>query len=90
MATKFLKKTKKTNPELFERIIEACEKDIAADPFGCDALNGILEGLRSYHLMSRSVPYRIVYEIDKERKGIIFVGIGMRKRIYKDLEKSFK
>lgn len=88
MAAKFLKKIKKTDPELFEKIINACEIDIIKTPFNYAGLHGILEGLRSYHFSHETIPYRIVYEIDRKQKGIIFVAIGQRKKIYKELEKS--
>ena len=90
MAAKFLKKIKDKTPGLFDRMIEACEKEIPANPFQYDGLHGILEGLRSYHLIWESIPYRIVYEIDKKQRGIIYVGIGPRKKIYKELEQRLR
>jgi mRNA-degrading endonuclease RelE of RelBE toxin-antitoxin system len=90
MAAKFLKKVKDKSPGIFEKIIEACEKEIPANPFKYDGLHGILEGLRSYHLIIDSIPYRIVYEIDKKQRGIVYVGIGPRKKIYKELEKRLR
>jgi mRNA interferase RelE/StbE len=61
------------------RLLEAMEKDLAADPYQGKALTGEFKGLYRW----RVGRFRIVYEIQKAPFAVLVLRIGHRKDAYR-------
>ena len=78
----FLKREKKLNAEVKERVIGAVE-EILSDPYSGVDLKG---DLRKYW-DKRVGKYRIIYKIEESEKRVIFFDVDLRKRVYNRLKR---
>ncbi len=72
------------HPEI-KRKLKTAFHQIASDPYAGKALNGELDGLRSYRV-SR---FRIIYRL-KQEKQIEIIAVGPRERIYEETYRLVK
>ena len=73
------------SPTRKQRIKKAL-KELAFDPFLGKPLEEDLFGFYSYRVGN----FRIIYEIQHERKTVRVAGIGPRRNIYEEIEKEFQ
>lgn len=55
---------------------------ILAEPHASDKLQGVLEGLFSYHFRKNRTDYRIAYALDEDRNVVFVLMIGKRENFY--------
>jgi mRNA interferase RelE/StbE len=79
----FLKQEKILPKDLKERVIRIT-KEILEDPHSGVMLKGDLRG----YWRKRIGEYRIIYRIDEDAKVVIFLDIGLRKKIYETIRRK--
>nr|WP_012477117.1 type II toxin-antitoxin system RelE/ParE family toxin [Heyndrickxia coagulans]ABJ99980.1 unknown [Heyndrickxia coagulans] len=88
VAEKNLKKIKKTDRILFEKIEIAIET-IREDPDVGDRKLGDLEGYFCVNVHHLRVEYRICYTVEEDENGdlVVIIMIGPRENFYRDLKR---
>lgn len=88
LAVKQLRKFKKTDKKLYEKI-EQMITAIRLDPLIGEPKNGDLKGYRCVDFTHLKTEYRICYTIEKNADGqlILIIMIGTRENFYKEVKR---
>lgn len=83
-----LKKYKKTNRKLYEKI-DFCIKEILKNPYYGSMKSGDLKGIYSVDIYYSGVNYELAYKIHYDENGdkIIVLLFGTRENFYKELKR---
>lgn len=76
---------RKISAKTAKEIVNEALPKIAQSPFVGIPLTGDLKGYFKFVFRSKSVSYRIIYQIDEKRKIIFVVAIGPREKFYERL-----
>jgi len=84
-----VKETKKSG-KLFKEKITAILHQLESDPRpnNTETLSGTLSFMYSYHFNFQGVAYRLVYQIDEEKKTVIALTVGPRENFYEKLRRK--
>ena len=76
---------KKFPPFLREKLNEAEDK-ISTDPSVGEEKRGDLKGIRVYKFKAFDQENLLAYQVDKDKKEVIFVAVGGHENFYRDLK----
>ena len=81
---------KKKFPTLFREKLNEAEDRISIDPSIGEQKTGPLQGIRVYKFKPFDQEILLAYEVDKNKKEVVFVAVGGHENFYKDLKQYLK
>jgi len=81
---------KKKFPALFKKKLNEAEDEIAIDPSLGEEKRGDLKGIRVYKFKSFDQQILLAYQVNKDKKEVVFVAVGGHENFYKDLKQYLK
>ena len=81
---------KKRFPSLFREKLNETEDEIAINPSLGEEKKGDLKGIRVYKFKVFDQQILLAYQVDKDKKEVIFVAIGGHENFYRDLKQYLK
>jgi mRNA-degrading endonuclease RelE of RelBE toxin-antitoxin system len=77
---------KKKFPPLFRRKLTEAENTIALDPLIGEEKDGELKGIRVYKFKLFDQQILLAYQVDEDKKEVIFAAVGGHENFYRDLK----
>ena len=77
---------KKRFPPFFRKRLNKVEDEIATNPSLGEEKAGALKGIRVYKFKVFDQQVLLAYQVDKDKKQVIFVAIGGHENFYRDLK----
>lgn len=77
---------KKKFPPLFREKLNEAEDKISIAPFTGEQKTGPLKGIRVYKFKPFDQEILLAYEVDKNKREVVFVAVGGHENFYKDLK----
>lgn len=68
-------------PPGIKRAVSSAIREVLADPAAGEPLHGELEGLRKYRVRR----FRVIYQVDREKRLLNILAIGERRTIYEEV-----
>jgi len=81
---------KKKFPRLLRKKLNKVEDEIAFDPSLGKEKGGDLKGIRVYKFKAFDQQILLAYQVNKDKKEVIFVAVGGHENFYRDLKKYLK
>ena len=81
---------KKKFPALFREKLNEVEDEIAINPSLGEEKRGDLKGIWVYKFKSIDQQILLAYQVDKDKKEVVFVAVGGHENFYKDLKQYLK
>ena len=81
---------KKKFPPLLREKLNEVEDKIAIDPSLGQEKTGELKGIRVYKFKLFDQENLLAYQVDKDKKEVIFVALGGHENFYRDLKQYLK
>ena len=78
---------KKKFPPLLKEKLNEVEYQIALDPLIGEEKTGALKGVRVYKFKVFDQENLLAYQVNKDKKEVIFVAIGGHENFYRDLKR---
>ena len=78
---------KKKFPPLLKEKLNEVEDQIALDPSIGEEKEGALKGIRVYKFKVFDQENLLAYQVNKDKKEVIFVAIGGHENFYRDLKR---
>lgn len=82
--------TKKKFPLIFRQKLNEVEDKIAFNPWIGEEKTGDLTRIRVYKFRLFDQEILLAYEVDKNRKAVLFIAVGGHENFYKDLKRYSK
>lgn len=77
---------KKKFPPIFRKKLNEVEDQIALDPWIGEEKKGDLKGIRIYKFNILDLLVLLAYQVDEDRKEVVFVAVGGHENFYRDLK----
>jgi mRNA-degrading endonuclease RelE of RelBE toxin-antitoxin system len=74
-------------PKDVKQVLEPEIRHLVEDPLRGSQLQGVLRFLRSLHIISRGVHYRVAYEVNETSREILIHYVSTRENFYKELQR---
>lgn len=81
---------KKKFPALLRKKLNEAEDNIAVDPSIGEEKRGDLKGIRVYKFKVLDQQVLLAYQVNKDKKKVIFVACGGHENFYRDLKEYLK
>ncbi|MBL7130299.1 MAG: type II toxin-antitoxin system RelE/ParE family toxin [Candidatus Omnitrophica bacterium] len=81
---------KKRFPTLLRKKLNETEDEIAINPSLGEEKRGDLKGIRVYKFKVFDQQILLAYQVDKDKKEVIFVAVGGHENFYRDLKQYLK
>ena len=81
---------KKKIPSLLRKELNYAENKIAHNPSLGEEKKGTLRGIKVYKFKPLDEEILLAYQVDKDKKEVIFVAVGGHENFYRDLERYLK
>ena len=75
---------------MLRKKLNEVEDEIAIDPSLGEEKEGDLKGIRVYKFKAFDQQILLAYQVNKDKKEVIFVAVGGHENFYRDLKKYLK
>ena len=75
---------------MFRKKLNEAEDEIAINPSLGEEKRGDLKGIWVYKFKSFDQQILLAYQVDKDKKEVVFVAVGGHENFYKDLKQYLK
>ena len=75
---------------MLRKKLNEVEDEIAIDPSLGEEKGGDLKGIRVYKFKAFDQQILLAYQVNKDKKEVIFVAVGGHENFYRDLKKYLK